>query len=168
MWRYVILSAHASWLHGDKRGFRDRGHRLHSSGDYKKPPPEGEHESLHRHIQQRSKGKVVFSHALRSRIGTAFVDKLDAMGYRCLCAAVGRTHAHCLVELPKDIATVKKEVGKAKQAASLAVGDVLPGQIWAEGGKFKPVTTRSHLNRSYRYILEEQEPDAWTWSYRQA
>jgi hypothetical protein len=40
-WRHVIIKTRSSWLHGDERGFRDRGHRIHSSGDYKHGPPKG-------------------------------------------------------------------------------------------------------------------------------
>ncbi len=47
-WWHNILSTHGSWLPGNPRGFRSRNHRIHSSGDYKNPPPLGEHAGLHR------------------------------------------------------------------------------------------------------------------------
>ncbi|HSZ58001.1 MAG TPA: hypothetical protein VK797_20225 [Tepidisphaeraceae bacterium] len=28
-WRHVIINTRSSWLHGDERGFRNRGHRIH-------------------------------------------------------------------------------------------------------------------------------------------
>ena len=32
VWRHVILNLRHTWLPGDPRGFRNRGHRTHSSG----------------------------------------------------------------------------------------------------------------------------------------
>src|SRR5262249_17500638 len=45
LWRHVIISTLNSWLPGDPRGFRAVNHKIHSSGDYKNPPP-GEHAGL--------------------------------------------------------------------------------------------------------------------------
>jgi len=47
-WWHLVQGTHRSWLPGDPRGFRSRRHRRHSSGDYRTPPPAGEHEGLHR------------------------------------------------------------------------------------------------------------------------
>jgi hypothetical protein len=47
-WRHCVIGTHNSWLPGDPRGFRAIDHKIHSSGDYKNPPPEGEHSGLHR------------------------------------------------------------------------------------------------------------------------
>ena len=41
-WWHVTLSTYGSWLPGDQRGFRSRKHKIHSSGDYKNPPPASE------------------------------------------------------------------------------------------------------------------------------
>lgn len=49
-WFHIMWSTYGVWLHGDPRGFRDRFHRIHSSGDYKHPPPKGEHAGLHRYM----------------------------------------------------------------------------------------------------------------------
>ena len=59
MWRHVIISTRRSWLHGDGRGFRSRGHRIHSSGDYKDPPPEGEHSGLLEYQRKQCAGKMI-------------------------------------------------------------------------------------------------------------
>jgi hypothetical protein len=45
-WRHIIVNTKNTWFHGDDRAVRDRDHRIHSSGDYKNPPPEGEHAGL--------------------------------------------------------------------------------------------------------------------------
>src|SRR5205814_7189946 len=59
MWRHVVISTRRSWLHGDRRGFRSRGHRIHSSGDYRDPPPQGEHEGLLGYHETRAKGPAI-------------------------------------------------------------------------------------------------------------
>jgi hypothetical protein len=43
LWRHVIINTFCTWLHSDERGFRSRKHRIHSSGDYRRRPPKGEH-----------------------------------------------------------------------------------------------------------------------------
>jgi hypothetical protein len=42
-WRHLVIFTHNSWLPGDPRGFRSQNHKILSSGDYKNPPPPGEH-----------------------------------------------------------------------------------------------------------------------------
>ena len=52
-WRHVVIGTLRSWNFGDERGFRSRGHRIHSSGDYKNPPPRGEHAKLNEwHVER--------------------------------------------------------------------------------------------------------------------
>ena len=58
-WQHVILGTRCSWMHGDRRGFRDRGHRIHSSGDYKNPPPAGEYDRLHERSRELMKRDAV-------------------------------------------------------------------------------------------------------------
>ena len=50
-WFHIMLGSRCSWLHGDARGFRDRKHRLHSTGDYKNPPPSKEHADVRLQLQ---------------------------------------------------------------------------------------------------------------------
>ena len=58
-WFHIVLTTYGSWLYGDERGFRTRGHREHVEGDYKRPPTAG----LYRHKAQRSRPR---SHNRRS------------------------------------------------------------------------------------------------------
>ncbi len=48
---HVTWSTYGSWLPGDPRGFRTRGHRLHVDGDYRNPPPKGKYTGLHAHAK---------------------------------------------------------------------------------------------------------------------
>jgi hypothetical protein len=62
-WRHIVCNTKCSWLPGDDRGFRSREHRIHSSGDYKNPPPKNEHEGLRRYQEEKS-GETVFSRVI--------------------------------------------------------------------------------------------------------
>ena len=166
LWRHVIINTLRTWLHGDARGFRSRKHRIHSSGDYRNPPPPGKHAGLFRYHEQRSGEEVTIPEHLRKPIGMAIVAYLVVQGYRVLSVAVSKVHAHFVVELPADHPTVKRIVGEAKRQSSRAAKAELPGHVWAEGGTYKPVETRGHLEAAYEYVLYDQGRDAWTWSYR--
>src|SRR5947207_10093448 len=50
-WIHVVVGTYRSWDFGDERGFRSRKHRIHSSGDYKNPPPKREHEGLRKRFK---------------------------------------------------------------------------------------------------------------------
>ena len=165
-WRHVIINTRGSWLHGDPRGFRNRGHRIHSSGDYKNPPPPGEHAGLFKYHKIMSSGEVLIPRDLRAVIGKTFVRELQEQGHQTICAAVTKVHAHALVELPDDVRTIKRIIGEAKRKSSKAVKDVLKGRIWSAGLKYEPVDSRGHSVSTYRYILFKQGADAWTWSFR--
>src|SRR5829696_2802622 len=93
-WRHVIINTLCSWLHGDERGFRSRGHRIHSSGDYRNPPPRGEHAGVLRYHEQRSREEVTITKDLRKRVGGAIVRHFLREKYRVLAIAVGKVHTH--------------------------------------------------------------------------
>src|SRR5438067_2338545 len=101
-WRHVIISTHNAWHPSDPRGFRTKDHKLHSSGDYKNPPPPGEHAGLHSYSKRISGAMVVIPRALRPIVGNAMLDKLKKLQYQCLIISVAGTHAHMQVELPND------------------------------------------------------------------
>ena len=167
MWRHVIVSTRRSWLHGDGRGFRSRGHRIHSSGDYKNPPPLGEHARLLAYHQQRTAGKKIkIRQALRGEVGLGLLYAVVRAQYRVLVIAVTQKHAHLLAELPKSPKRVRQTVGKWKAARTTALRRGMKGSIWGEGGKYKPVKTRGHLRAAYTYIRDDQGPGAWVWTFR--
>ncbi|MEM9415587.1 MAG: hypothetical protein AAGA29_08950 [Planctomycetota bacterium] len=165
-WYHLVLHTHGSWLHGDPRGFRTRKHRIHSSGDYKNPPPRGEHAKLHAYQQQRSSTAVHIPHALHATVGKAILGKANKLQHRSAALSVGPTHAHLLIELPADYEAAKRITGQLKQAASHAVRDTLPGKVWAAGGKPIEVNDASHHRRVYVYILRHHTEGDWTWSIK--
>jgi len=166
VWRHVIINTISTWLHGDERGFRSRGHRIHSSGDYNHRPPKGEHARLHRYMKDRARKELHIPRECRPVVGRAIVKHLNKMGYRVLALSVGKVHAHALTELPHELRVVKLIIGDVKKTSSRTVKKRLPGSIWAGGGTYKPVLTRRHERASFGYILYEQGPDAWTWSFK--
>ncbi|MGC4031382.1 MAG: hypothetical protein QM754_06510 [Tepidisphaeraceae bacterium] len=165
-WVHVIVNTRCSWLHGDPRGFRDRGHRLHSSGDYKHRPPQGEHADVYAFYQNRSGEAVHFDLNVRIRILRSFVTKLMREHHRVIAASCGEEHLHSITELPASYEMAKKDVAKAKQAASHAVRDVLPGSVWAAGGAVKRVKDVAHFRATYQYVRRKQEAGTVVWSHR--
>ena len=165
-WRHIGISALCSWLPGDIRGFRNREHRLHSSGDYRRPPPENEHAGVRRYFQIRSGKPVQFGPELRGIIGAVLVRTLREAQHRVLTVAVGRDHAHILVELPDDVRKIKSIIGECKRKSSRAVKQWLPGSIWSAGCSYKPIRDRAHQITVYKYILTKQGPGAWTWCFK--
>ena len=166
-WRHCILNTRCSWLHGDRRGFRSRGKRIESSGDYKHRPREEEHAGLREFHENRSRGAVKFDVDLRVIILMHFVRKLRTLGFRVIAASVGEEHLHALVELPHDLKLIRKTIGKCKQFASHAVRGHMPGSIWSEGGEHRWVRDKSHFHNVYRYIRTKQEPGTVAWSHRE-
>ena len=166
LWRHVIINTKGTWLHGDARGFRTRRHRIHSSGDYRNPPPASEHARLLAYHVERCPDEVIIDRALRPVIGRALVEFFLGERRRVLVCAVGKVHAHGVVELPDDIGEVRRIVGEAKRFASRRVTDSMPGALWSSGGTFVRIENAAHLKEAYDYDLYRQGPGAWTWSFR--
>ncbi|HET6246233.1 MAG TPA: hypothetical protein VFE47_00905 [Tepidisphaeraceae bacterium] len=156
LWRHVIINTHSSWLHGDARGFRTRKHRIHSTGDYKNPPPAGEHAGLYIYQDGKSRMEVHIGYGERAIIGRAFVAYLREKGYTVLAVAITKMHGHALVEVPRELARVKQIIGQAKRFSSRAVEKQMPGSVWSAGGQYKPVTDRDHCENTHDYIIFER------------
>jgi REP element-mobilizing transposase RayT len=162
-WRHVIFSTHNSWLPGSPLGFRSRDHHIHSSGDYKNPPPAKEHAGLHRYAKKISGAPVVIDATLRERIGRAILADLKKRGCRVLALAVASNHVHFLAEMPADGEKYRDIVGRCKTAACHAVKEELPGRIWGRSATYKLIKDEQHQRNTYRYILTQK--DAWVWSF---
>src|SRR5688500_2888617 len=114
-WRHVIINTRNTWLHGEERGFRDRKHRVHSSGDYRHRPPKGEHAGLYCYFSGRAGAEVHIPLEARPLVGKVLVEHFRGEGYRVVCMAVTKVHAHGLVEMPDNIRAVKAIVGEGKR-----------------------------------------------------
>lgn len=166
-WRFVTIGTHNSWRPGDERGWRSRGHRIHSSGDYRNSPPLSEHRGLREWVNARSGRAVVVPRDLREVVGQALIRALADMGYRVAAASVSGQHAHVLVELPADLKEVRAIGGEAKRHSSRAIRSRLAGHVWAGGGDFKPIDSREAQTRAYRYVVFRQGAGACTWGVRE-
>jgi hypothetical protein len=165
-WRHVIVNTHSSWLPGSPRGFRNRKHRIHSSGDYRSPPPPGEHEGLHRYNAGKSSPQVEIPQELQGVVGTTLVNYLAHERFVILAASVSDVHAHFVVELPCALVKVKEIVGSAKERASRQLSVHIDGFRWAAGGTYKLIDSEKHLRAAVQYVATKQEPSAWSWCYR--
>jgi hypothetical protein len=165
-WYHVVLGTHNSWLPGDPRGFRARHHKVHSSGDYRQPPPVGEHDGLHRYSGEVSGTVVNVPASVRSVVGQALLTRLARRGLRVVALAVGAAHAHLLVELPRGRAAQSDVLGQAKSASSHAIRRLLPGRVWAAGWKMVPVHDRRQQLQTMRYIVAHARQGAWVWTWR--
>jgi REP element-mobilizing transposase RayT len=161
-WRHVVISTHNSWLPGDPRGFRSKDHDVHSSGDYKHPPPAGEHAGLHRYAKRHSGPPVVLPAPLRETVGRAILQELEKHGATIPALAVAGMHAHLLIELPDDIAEMRRIIGRCKTAACHAIREEMPGRVGANYGSYKPVDDRAHHHAVYHYILGQQNAGLWS------
>jgi len=165
-WIHVVFSTHCAWLPGDERGWRSRHHKRHSSGDYKDPPPEEEHEGLRDWARRRSGRPVVLPAHVRPIIGRRIVERLAEADCACLVVSVSGLHVHALAELPLDPAEQRALIGRCKACASTAVRKDLPGKVWAGGGKFKPIADEPHHRATFGYIRGHAEEGAWVWTFR--
>src|SRR5437667_131465 len=89
-WRHTGINTRGTSLHGDERGFRSRKHRIHSSGDYRNPPPKFEHLGLRKYHRQRCGNEVHLSKDLRPLVGRAIIEYFNRENLRLLALAVGK------------------------------------------------------------------------------
>lgn len=165
-WRHGIIGTHGSWLPGSPKGWRSRGHRVHSSGDYQQPPPKDEHAGLYRYVLASCPKAVTLPAPLRRVVGEAFVQELNQRGHRVLAIAIAGQHAHFLAELPIEKRAMLAHVGHAKRRSSRAVKRQLPGRVWATGGKFLVVGDEAYQRRVFDYICRHHDQGAWVWTFR--
>jgi REP element-mobilizing transposase RayT len=158
-----MIGTYASWLPGDERGFRNRGHRIHSSGDYRHPPPTEEHQGLRRYNVARAGKMVKIPLTERKRLAAVIACLLTESGCRVLVVSVSMCHAHVLAEMPLDLPAFDKLVGRVKTKSSRALKDVLPGRVWSRGDKHILVDSDAQLDEEYDYIRNRQGKWARSW-----
>ncbi|HCD34957.1 MAG TPA: hypothetical protein DER01_21300 [Phycisphaerales bacterium] len=164
IWRHITFGTYNSWLPGDPRGFRDHDHRVHSGGDHRCQPPQGEHDGLHEYAKRHSGKPIVIRKADRLIVLQSIRRKLDSMEHRFVIIASCAMHVHVLVELPDDGKLIRRFVGQLKRTASHALRNVSPGRVWARGGNHEPVVTRAHHRAVYDYLRRHDK--AWVWTLK--
>ena len=163
-WRHIVFSTHNSWLPGNPLGYRNKEHRIHSSGDYKNPPPKGEHAGLFQYAKKISGAPVRIAEELREVVGHAILADLEKRDCRVLAIAVASNHVHILAEMPEEREKYRDIVGRCKTAACHAVREQMPGRIWGRNATYKLIRDQTHQRNTYHYILKQK--DAWVWSFK--
>jgi REP element-mobilizing transposase RayT len=164
-WYHAWFSTFGTWLRGDARGFRDRDHRIHSSGDYRNPPPIEEHAGLRRWvIEHLHKDPVRLGAPLRRQVGRVMVDQLRQRGAEVLVVAVAADHVHMVLRCGPG--EVRQLVGHAKRWSSHAIRGQIPGSVWAKKCGLKLVRSRAQQVAVFKYITRHASRGAWVWTFR--
>jgi len=166
-WYHVTSNTYGTWLPGDPRGWRERGHKKHVDGDYKSPPPPGCGDAQHR----RSRGLLVkppvhLDIAQREIAGRAVVEMLFQQTIEVLTVSLGAVHLHILARFPD--AQVRPKVGRAKKHACFTLrDDGFRGRLWETGSGVVPIADRQHQLNVFAYIVRHGEEGAWVWTFRE-
>ncbi len=166
-WYHVTTNTYGTWLPGDPRGWRERGHRRHVDGDYRNPPPPGTGEARHRRSRELLKQPPVrLDRDERPVAGRALVEMLAHQQVEVLALSVGAVHVHALARFADG--KVGPRVGRAKKHAYHRLSEAgRRGKVWERSCGVKPIADRAHQLRVYRYILDHGQQGAWTWSLRE-
>jgi len=159
---HVSWGTYGSWLPGDPRGFRTRGHRQHVEGDYTNPPPPGLYEGLHRDAKARlTRPAIVLPVDLRPVVGQACLEQLvkESAGVHAL--SVGGEHVHVALICPGD--GLKQTIGRAKKVASHRIRDRIPGKVWTLGCHVVAVRQDDHWANVLAYIRKHAR-NSWVWT----
>ena len=168
---HAQLWCYGQWSPGDPRGFRSHDHRVHSSGEYKHRPPEGEHADLHDHAKRQLKQPPVeLAVPQRQVIGELVVRWCQIKSHTLIAVACGRVHTHLFVELPRGEA--EATIGKMKRYCSTEGSRrdaVIPSPVFARRCEPLIVQSRGHAEQLWPYIVDKHAAEgAWTWGDRAA
>lgn len=165
-WWHVSWNTYGTWLPGDPRGFRNRDHRIHSSGDYKRRPPESEHAGLHRYSKRVSDHEVVLKTAsLRKEVCQALLDTIDEMEVRCMVVTVCRVHVHLVIELPIEEASFRTSMTRLKTYSSAKVEHKPQSRLWARLWRNDLIDTPEYRQTAFEYDRDKQGPYACVWTH---
>lgn len=174
-WYHCMCNTYGTWLRGDARGWRERHHRKHVEGDYRKPPAKGTFETIGRRSREMLKRDPVrLESELRSIALSAVVESLEGDGIIVLVACLGATHLHLLAQF-KD-RRPRQRLGWAKLLATKRVKEFLSvhgedyclalqkGEgLWAKRSQCVPVRDRQHRVNTLNYIAAHAKRGAVVW-----
>jgi hypothetical protein len=166
-WYHVNGNTYGTWLPGDPRGWRERGHKKHVVGDYKKPPPAGSGDAMHHHAKELlNHPPVHLDNAQRLIAGRALVEMLLKQKIEVLIVALDAIHFHLLSRFPSS--QVRPIVGRAKKHAYFELHDCrFVGHLWGTGTNIVPIEDRKHQVNVYNYIADHKTKGAWAWTFRE-
>jgi len=166
-WYHVTSNTYGTWLPGDPRGWRERKHKKHVGGDYKRPPPKGSGDAIHRCSRELMKQHSVHLDAMqRQTAGRALVEMLLRQEIELLALSVDAIHFHLLGRFQDT--EVRPKVGGAKKHAYFSLREQgLRGTLWGDGSDVVPITDRQHQVNVFHYIGRHEKSGAWVWIFRQ-
>ena len=166
-WYHVNGNTYGTWLPGDPRGWRERGHKKHVAGDYKNPPPAGSGDPLHQYAKGLLKQPPVhLTREQRAIAGRAIVTMLMEQQIELLAVSLDAIHFHLLGRFPNP--KVRPVVGRAKKHAYFELHDRgFVGHLWGTGANVVPITGRQHQLNVFRYINDHKKKGAWVWTFRE-
>ena len=166
-WYHIEGHTYGTWLRGDPRGWRARYHREHIEGDYRNPPSPGTYDKILQHSKNLMKQPPVYLNKTQRRIvGQCVVEMLSMQDVQVLALSMDAVHLHVLAKFLDS--NVRPIVGRAKKHAYHTLhGQGGPPSLWATRHYVKPIADREHQVRSYEYILDHAQEDAWVWYYTQ-
>ncbi|HVX84991.1 MAG TPA: hypothetical protein VH253_09255 [Phycisphaerae bacterium] len=172
-WYHCTVGTCGTWLPGDPRGWRERDHREHVDGDYKRPPqPSQFNEARHRYAKRllRFEPYLIASND-RAKIGQLLLENFDHNAIPVLALAVATKNFHAFVQVCDG--RVKRILGLAKRHVTFSFGAITDDghrrtRLWERDGGVKPIADRAHAICAFHYILDHVKDGAWVWSFRDA
>jgi hypothetical protein len=176
-WYHCMCNTYGTWLRGDSRGWRERDHRRHVDGDYRRPPPEGTFEEIRANSKSSMKRDPIrLDRELRRIALSAVVECLTSDGILILAACLDGAHLHLLARF-KDLRP-RRRLGWAKfhatkrvkeywNAHGAAVGNFpklkIGDGIWGKRSQCAPIRDREHRLNTLNYIAKHQKFGAALW-----
>jgi len=166
-WYHVNGNTYGTWLPGDPRGWRERGHKLHVDGDYQNPPPAGSGNALHDHSCKLLKQPPVrLTQEQRAIVGRALAEMLAQQEMELLAVSLDAVHFHLLGRFPNSL--VRPLVGRAKKHACFELRHCgFEGRLWGAGSNVVPIRDRQHQLNVFDYIVHHREKGSWLWTFRE-
>ncbi len=172
-----MSNTYGTWLRGDARGWRERHHRKHITGDYRHPPKKGSFEKIQRLSKQlMQRDPVRLERELREIALRGIVECLAGDGIAVLVACLDAAHLHVLAQF-KDLRPRRrlgwakffatKQVKQYLNAHGAAVGnfpELKTGEgIWGKRSECVPITDRQHRVNVLNYIAGHWKKGASVW-----
>ena len=172
-WYHFNGNTYGTWLRGDPRGWRARGHREHVVGDYKHPPPPGKYDALLARSKRLMKRPQVKLSAKACDLACrAMLRSLRHNQVEVVALSVDDHHFHVLLRLPQQaphesvVGGVRRCVGAAKKNSARVLsnaGLVSRGGVWATRFRCLAIRDRSHQVNVAKYIAAHRERGAAVW-----
>ena len=165
-WYHVNGNTYGTWVPGDPRGWRERHHRYHVPGDYRKPPPKGHKTGLYRHSRKLLVQPPVHLSNQQCRIaGEAIVEKLTQLEIELLVVCLNEIHYHILGRFGRK--QIRQQMGLAKLTAYHRLRRRWQvGKVWQRLCNVTPITSRAHQLRVFEYVRKHENGGAWVWTFR--